>query len=70
MYYKSYALIRDAQGLTDYAVAKGTGISTSTFTNWKQSDEPGQGYTPKLEKLMKIAQFLGVSLNKIIAEGQ
>ena len=68
MYYENYAKIRDAKGLTDYAVSRATGVSTATMTNWKQTMQPGQGYTPKLDKLLAIARFLEVPLDELIAE--
>ena len=55
--YDNYAKIRDSKGLKDYNVAKGTGISPGTFGDWKAGN-----YTPKVDKLQKIADFLGVSL--------
>ena len=55
--YENYAKIRDSKGLKDYNVAKGTGISTGTFGDWKAGN-----YTPKIDKLQRIADFLGVSL--------
>ncbi len=33
--YKKYAELRDKFEVTDYAVSKKTGVSTSTLTNWK-----------------------------------
>lgn len=33
--YKKYVELRDGKGVTDYAVAKETGISKSTFSDWK-----------------------------------
>ena len=38
-------------------VAKATGISTSLFTDWKNGR-----YQPKVERLIKIADYFGVSL--------
>lgn len=38
-------------------VSKSTGIATATLTSWKQGK-----YTPKPDKLQKIADFFGVSL--------
>lgn len=52
--YKKYAEARDQAGVTDYEVAKQTGVSTSTLTNWKYGR-----YTPKVNKLKKIADFFG-----------
>lgn len=61
--YKAYAKLRDERGLTDYAVAKGAGISTATLTSWKQGV-----YQPKIDKLMAIAQFLGVDITYFLKE--
>lgn len=61
--YDRYAAIRDGQGLTDYKVAKGTGIGSATFSNWKNGK-----YTPKQDKIEKIAEFLKVNPNDITAK--
>lgn len=61
--YEKYAKLRDERGLTDYAVAKGTGILTATLTNWKQGV-----YQPKIDKLMKIADFLQVDINYFLKD--
>lgn len=42
---------------TVYRVAKETGISATTFTDWKNGRS-----TPKIDKLKKIADLFGVSL--------
>ncbi|MBR5281064.1 MAG: helix-turn-helix transcriptional regulator [Clostridia bacterium] len=49
------------KGLSVYRVAQNTGISTVTFTNWKKGK-----YTPKVDKLQKIADCLGVSLDYLM----
>lgn len=61
--YKKYAEVRDAAGVTDYAVAKQTGVSTATLTNWKYGR-----YTPKADKLKKLADFFGVSIEYFLDE--
>ena len=55
--YQKYVALRTAAGVTDYEVAKNTGVSTSTLTNWKY-----ERYVPKIEKLKKIADYFGVSV--------
>ena len=50
--YKKYAQARDEAGVTDYEVAKQTGISTATLTNWKYGR-----YTPKADKIKKLASY-------------
>lgn len=55
--YSRYAQLRDARGLTDYAIAQETGIATATLSSWKNGV-----YTPKIDKLSVLARFFGVSL--------
>lgn len=59
--YTRYVELRDAKGVTDYAVATATNIPRSTFTDWKSGRSK-----PKLEKLMKIASYFGVSVEELI----
>lgn len=58
--YSAYEKIRDQKGLKDGAVARGTGITRSTFTEWKADRSH-----PKAEKLIKISDFLGCSLEEL-----
>lgn len=62
--YKEYAQLRDARGITDYKVAKDTGISTATLSNWKNG-----AYRPKIDKLIIIADYFGVSVEDLIKNG-
>lgn len=55
--YEKYVKLRDEKGVTDYRVASETGITKSTFTDWKNGRS-----SPKLDKLKAIADFFGVSL--------
>ena len=59
--YEVYAQLRDKQGVTDYKVAKDTGIGQSTFSDWKRGR-----ITPKLPKLQKLADYFGVSVTVFI----
>ena len=52
-----YVRLRDEAGETDYAVAKATGLSPVVFSNWKSGKS-----NPKLDKLKKIADHFGVSV--------
>lgn len=56
--YEVYSRLRDERGFTDYRVAKETGIATSTLAAWKSGY-----YTPKIDKLAKIAQLFGVPVS-------
>lgn len=56
--YEKYCALRDKAGVTDYQVSVGTGIVQSTFTDWKTGRSK-----PKIEKLKKIADFFGVTVD-------
>lgn len=47
--------------VTTYQVAKATGISTASFTAWKQGK-----WNLKTDKLQKIADFFGVTVDYLI----
>lgn len=59
--YERYCYIRDKRGYKDIAVANGAGITKSTLSDWKAGR-----YIPKQEKMQKIADFLGVSLEYLM----
>ena len=59
--YKKYVQLRDSLGVTDYRVASDTGIPKSTFSDWKNGRS-----TPKQDKLQKIADYFGVSVDFLI----
>lgn len=59
--YTKYAEIRDGKNLTDYRVSEMTGIGQSTFSDWKSGRS-----TPKVDKLMKIAEVLEIPLESLI----
>lgn len=54
--YKEYARIRDLKGMNDNRVSLAASVSTSTISSWKQGK-----YTPKIDKLGRIASVLGVT---------
>lgn len=54
--YSRYASIRDSLGFKDSQVADATRISRASFSDWKHGKT-----TPKIDKLQKIAAYLGVS---------
>lgn len=60
--YRKYAALRDKKGMTDYAVAKEAGLSRSLFSEWK-----AQVYTPKVDKLMLLADYFGVSIEYFLS---
>ncbi len=59
--YNIYCKLRDAKGCSDSDVAKATGITKSTFTDWNKGRS-----VPKIEKLIKIAEYFDVSLDYLI----
>lgn len=56
--YEIYCKLRDERGLKDADVVKATGITKSTFSDWKSGRSK-----PKQDKLQKIADFFEVSLD-------
>ena len=58
--YEIYCKLRDERKLKDADVARETGITKSTFSDWKNGRSE-----PKIEKLKKIADFFGVSTEYI-----
>lgn len=61
MEYARYALFRNSKGMNDNQVAKATGIGNSTISDWKKGKS-----VPKQDKLMKIAEVLGVDFPTFI----
>lgn len=59
--YQKYTELRDAKGVSDYRVSKDTGITKSTFTDWKSGRSE-----PKIEKLKILADYFGVSIEYFI----
>ena len=59
--YENYARIRDHLGLTDSEVARRTGIGKSVMSEWKKGR-----YQIKTDKLQRIAEVLGVTVDVLI----
>lgn len=62
--YAKYVELRDKKGVRDADVSKATGIVQSTLTDWKNGKS-----SPKTEKLIKIADFFGVTLDELVRKG-
>lgn len=60
MDYSYFEHLLKINNTTVYRVAKATGIPNSTFTDWKNGRS-----SPKADKLIKIADYFGVSLDMI-----
>ena len=56
--YEIYCKLKDERGVKDSDVVKATGITKSTFSDWKSGRSK-----PKNDKLQKIADYFGVSLD-------
>lgn len=53
--YEKYVSLRDKKGVTDYRVSVDTGITKSTFTDWKTGRSK-----PKVDKLQILADYFEV----------
>ena len=59
MLYSEFEKLLPERKVTVYRVSKDTGISASTFSDWKNGRS-----TPKADKLARIANYLGVGLDE------
>ncbi len=59
--YEIFEKLCNEKGITPYRVCKETGITTATISNWKAGR-----YTPKQDKMQKIAEFLGVTIEYLM----
>lgn len=55
--YQKFEQLVQARGITNYRVAKDLGLAPTVFTDWKKGKS-----TPKVDKLKKIADYFGVSI--------
>lgn len=60
--YEKFNRIVKQKGITAYRVAKDTNLSPVVFTDWKNGKSK-----PKVDKLKRIAAYLGVSLEDLIS---
>ena len=59
--YERYVEIRKSKGLRDADISKKAGIPQSTFSDWKKGKS-----TPKVDKLLKIAEALEVEYTELV----
>lgn len=59
--YEIFVKLLEKHGVTAYKVSKATGIAGSTFTDWKNGRS-----VPKQDKLQKIADYFGVSIDYLM----
>ena len=67
MEYSAFEKLLNSHHVSVYQVSKATGISASTFSDWKNRRS-----TPKADKLARIADFFSISLDELLgtAEGR
>lgn len=61
MNYRNFEYLLKINNTTVYRVSKATGISATTFTDWKNGRS-----TPKADKLKRIAEYFGISLDALL----
>lgn len=59
--YEIFERLCRERGVTPYRVSEATGIRTSSLSGWKAGK-----FTPKQEKLKKIADYFGVSIEYLM----
>ena len=59
--YEIFTQLCKQHGVTPYKVSKETGVSQPTLSEWKKGT-----YTPKQDKLQKIADYFGVTLDYLM----
>lgn len=57
--------LMQAEGISQYALAKKLGISQSTISNWLNGKKE-----PSIESLWKLADYFGESVDYIIGRAQ
>lgn len=62
MYFENFNRLVTACGTTYSHVSKETGISKATISAWKKGE-----YTPKIDKLQKIADYFEVPLDDLVS---
>lgn len=55
--YEKFEELLSKTNKTAYQVSKDTGVSTATLSSWKAGE-----YTPKVDKLMILADYFGVDI--------
>lgn len=59
--YEHFEKLLEKNGVSAYRVAKETGVTQSTLSDWKRGRS-----TPKTENMKKIADYFGVSLEYLM----
>lgn len=61
--YEIYQKLLDVNGVKSADVARATGISNMTFSDWKKGKS-----TPKMDKIEKIAKYFGVTTDYMMGK--
>lgn len=61
--YSKFEKLLNEQCITAYQVSKDTGITTATLSEWKNGK-----YTPKIDKLLKLANYFGITVEYFLDE--
>lgn len=61
--YKKFIELLQKKQITPYQVSKATGISQSTLSDWKTGRAK-----PKADKLLKLAEYFGVTVDYFLKE--
>lgn len=60
--YNRYRMFADIKGVTDYQVSRETGMHNVVLSEWKSGKSQ-----PKIDKLLKIARYLDVPVDQLLA---
>lgn len=59
--YEKFVALLEKSGKTAYRVSKDTGINACVFSDWKSGKSK-----PKIDKLKKLADYFGVTLEYFV----
>lgn len=59
--YERFERLAKNKGVTPYKISKDTGVPQPTLSDWKNGKS-----TPKADKLMKLAEYFGVSVDYLM----
>ena len=61
--YEKFVALLEKSGKTAYRVAQDTGITASTFSDWKSGKS-----APKVDKLKILADYFGVTVDYFVSD--
>lgn len=60
--YKKYRKLADGKKTSDYQVSQQLGFNPAVFSDWKSGKSQ-----PKVDKLLKLAEYFGVTVEAFLA---